>query len=303
MSKKVLVVGAGRMGFGVIKTLISKGYRVSVSDPSNDAVNKAVSIGAEASGDLKQSVSENPTIIFSLPGPIQVTEMIEKITGFSLTHQPLIIDLSTIDPKTAINASEICTLNGVHYIEAPVSGGPGGAETGTLSIMVGANEKVYHQVKPLLHDIGKNIFYLGEVGTASVAKICNNIVVATTTSILSEAFILSSAAGIDPEKLKEILVNSVGGSKTLEVFGKHFVSGDYSNPTFALGLMHKDVSLFTEAVKQYELTSLVGSLTSQIYNGARAQGLEQEDHTAICKFLEEINNKRIERNNVVEEVK
>ncbi|MFC0271769.1 NAD(P)-dependent oxidoreductase [Metabacillus herbersteinensis] len=303
MTNKVLVVGAGRMGFGVITTLISKGYQVTVSDPSNEAVNRARNIGAEASVDFNQSVVDNNVIIFSLPGPNQVKEMTERMVQLNVIHQPLIIDLSTIDPQTAINAGEKCRLNGLRYIEAPVSGGPGGAESGTLSIMVGADESDYQQVKPILNDIGKNIYYLGAIGTASIAKICNNIVVASTASILSEAFILASAGGIEPVKLKEILENSVGGSKKLEVFGNHFVSGDYSNPTFALGLMHKDVGLFAEAIKQYGLTSLVGSLTCQIYNGAHSHGLTNEDHTAICKFLEDVNNRKVERGVQVEGVK
>lgn len=296
LTEKVLVVGAGRMGFGVIKTLISKGYQVTVSDPSSEALNRATSIGAEASIYFNQSVADASIIIFSLPGPNQIKEMTDRIANLNVTHRPLIIDLSTIDPQTAIDTGEKCRMNGLRYIEAPVSGGPRGAETGTLSIMVGADESDYQQVKPVLNDIGKNIYYLGAIGTASIAKICNNIVVATTASILSEAFILASAGGIEPAKLKEILENSVGGSKTLEVFGSHLVSGDYSNPTFSLGLMHKDVGLFAEAIKHYGLTSFIGSATCQIYNGARSHGLANEDHTAICKFLEEVNNLKIERN-------
>lgn len=302
MKRKVLVVGAGRMGFGVIQTLIRKGYQVSVSDPSHEAVSRAKHIGAEAIEDINQSLAEHSIIIMSLPGPIQVKDMTEKMVPFNRSHQPLVIDLSTIDPQTAIDASKRCKGNGLRYIEAPVSGGPGGAEAGTLSIIVGGDENDYKEAEPILNDIGKNIYYLGEIGTASIAKICNNIVVATTASILSEAFILASAGGIKPAKLKEILENSVGGSKTLEVFGEHIVSGDYSTPTFALELMHKDVGLFQEASKQYGLTSLIGSMTCQIYNGARSHELGSEDHTAICKFLEELNNTKIERSTMIEEV-
>lgn len=292
---KVLVVGAGRMGFGVVKTLIREGYQVTVSDPSVDAVSRAENIGANASVDFNQSVVDNDIIIFSLPGPKQVREMVDHITSLGVKHSPSIIDISTIDPQTAMEMGEKCRMSEIEYIEAPVSGGPSGAENGKLSIIVGANESDYHKVKPVLNDLGENIYFLGEIGTASIGKICNNIVVATTASILSEAFILASAGGIEPSKLKEILQNSVGGSKTLEVFGNHMVSGDYSEPTFALGLMHKDVGLFAEAVKQYGLTSFVGSVTCQIYNGALSRGLAHEDHTAILKYLEDINNKRLER--------
>lgn len=291
----VLVIGAGRMGFGVIKTLLGKGYNVTVSDPSSEAVAAATHLGAKESEDFNESVTANKVIILSLPGPAQVTDVINNITEVQATHHPFIIDLSTIDPQTAMEAGEKCEENGMSYIEAPVSGGPGGAEAGTLAIMVGAAEDDFKQISPMLHDIGKNIFYLGEIGTGSITKICNNIVVAATASVLSEAFILASAGGIEPKKLKEVLDQSVGASNTLNVFGEHFITGDFSNPTFALEHMHKDVGLFAEAAKQYGLTSLVGTLATQIYNGAYAQGYAKEDHTAVCKFLEQVNNKKIKR--------
>ncbi|MET3507327.1 NAD(P)-binding domain-containing protein [Halalkalibacter oceani] len=127
MKDKVLVVGAGRMGFGVIQTLIRKGYQVSVSDPSDEAVNRAKHIGAEAIEDSNQSLTDHNVIIMSLPGPVQVKEMTEKMVPFNQAHQPLVIDLSTIDPQTAIDASKRCKRKGLRYIEAPVSGGPSGA--------------------------------------------------------------------------------------------------------------------------------------------------------------------------------
>lgn len=296
LEKKVLVIGAGRMGYGVTKTLISKGYEVTVSDPSEAAVEKAIEIGAKASENLNDSISNNKIIIFSLPTAKLVEEIVETINSVPVSEERFMIDLSTIDPKTAKEAAKKSATNGSNYIEAPVSGGPGGAETGTLSIMVGAKESAFKSVEPVLNDIGKNIYYLGEVGTASVVKICNNIIVAATTTALSEAFILASAEGVSPSQLKDVLEHSVGGSNTLNVFGHHFVSGDYSEPTFALAHMHKDVGLFAEAAKHYGLTSFIGTLATQIYNGAYAQGLKDEDHSAVCKFIEQMNNKQIQRN-------
>lgn len=291
---KVFIIGAGRMGYGVTKTLIRKGYEVTVYDPALEARKRAKSLGANVVDDVNDAISDHRFILLSLPGPKEVKETVQNI-GNNAKTQTFVIDLSTIDPKTAMEMSETCKPNGISYIEAPVSGGPIGAETGTLSIMVGATKDDYERVEALFRDIGKNIYHIGDVGSASIVKICNNIVVAATTAILSEAFLLASSGGVDPAKLKEILSNSVASSKTLDLFGHHIVTGDYSNPTFALKLMHKDVGLFNEAMKQFGLTSLVGTLTSQIYNSANNQGLSDEDHTAICKFIEQINNRHINR--------
>ncbi len=237
-------------------------------------------------------------VILSLPSTGIVKDTATKIKNAAGGNEFSVIDLSTIDPQTAKDSYELLKTVGVSYIEAPVSGGPTGAESGTLSIIVGGAESDYLKVLPLLEQIGKNIFYLGEVGSAALAKICNNIVVAATASILSEAFILASAGGIEPQKLRKILENSVGGSRTLDVFGDHFVSGDFSNPTFALALMNKDVGLFMEAIKQYDVTSFIGSTTYQIYNGAmKKEDWKFGDHTVVLKYLEMLNSKEVNRSN------
>ena len=295
MTNKVIVIGAGRMGFGVIKTLLAKGYDVGVNDSVPAVIERAEKIGAKHVSANNPEHLNGAVVILSLPGPAQVHEITDVINSLQYSIEPVILDISTINPETAITVYEKLKKNGIDYVEAPVSGGPKGAETGTLSMMVGANKDVYDRIEPILKDMGTNIYYLGEVGTGSIAKICNNIIVASTTAILSEAFILASAGGIKPESLSEILSKSVGGSKTLEVFGHHIVEGNYENPTFALSLMHKDVGLYTETAKYYGLTSLVGELTAQIYNGALHSGLGNEDHSAICKYIEKINNKPIER--------
>jgi 3-hydroxyisobutyrate dehydrogenase-like beta-hydroxyacid dehydrogenase len=289
------VIGAGRMGSGVIHTLLEKGYQVTAYDNSKEAMELVQKSGAVAAESVEAAVEKSDFIFLSLPGPVQVREIVAQITKVIPIGKKFIIDLSTIDPKSSKDMAELCDSAGFTYIEAPVSGGPKGAHSGTMSIMVAAEEEDYKQIEPLLQDIGKSIFYLGQSGTASLAKICNNIVVAATASILNEAFILASAGGISSDKLKEILENSVGGSRTLDVFGPHMVSGSFSEPTFALGLMHKDLGLFIDASKQFNVTLFMGSLVYQIYNGAMAQGWEQEDHTVVQRYLERIGNKHIER--------
>jgi 3-hydroxyisobutyrate dehydrogenase len=295
LSNSILVIGAGKMGYGVIKTLLSKGNIVYVSDPSEEAVERVVKLGAIKTRDISEVLPDIEFVFLSLPTPKVVLGTVTNIKNSVHSNEFAVIDLSTIDPQTAIAAHDLLREVGVSYVEAPVSGGPKGAESGTLSIMVGCNNETYAIVSPILEQIGKNIFHLGEVGRAALAKICNNIIVAATATILSEAFILAAAGGIAPEKLRNILENSVGGSRTLDVFGDHLVSGDFSSPTFALALMHKDVGLFMDAIKQYNVTSFIGSTTYQIYNGAFSkEDWKFSDHTVVHKYLQMLNGKEIE---------
>ena len=165
LSKAILVIGAGRMGYGEIKTLLSKGHTVYVNDPSVGAVDKSVNLGAIKTHDISEVTSTIDCVILSLPSPSIVKDTATKIKNAAGGNEFSVIDLSTIDPQTAKDSYELLKTVGVSYIEAPVSGGPTGAESGTLSIMVGGAEDDYLKVLPLLEQIGKNIFYLGEVGS------------------------------------------------------------------------------------------------------------------------------------------
>jgi 3-hydroxyisobutyrate dehydrogenase len=291
MTNSITYIGAGLMGSGMIRTLLGKGYEVSAYDLSQQALERVREYGASPIHSLDEALGMNKFILLSLPGPAQVNEVVAKIATLRQGESDLVvIDFSTIDPQTAIQSAAVLKAAGIQHVEAPVSGGPKGANAGTLSIMIGTEESTYAQAQHILEAVGGNLYYLGVTGTAALAKLCNNVVVAGTTAILGEAFALAAAGGIAPQQLKDVLSQSVGGSNTLELFGKHMTSGDYSEPTFALSLMYKDLGLFMDAAKHYKVTSMLGTMTYQLYNGAHLQGWNNQDHSVVCRLLEMMNN-------------
>lgn len=294
MESAIAVIGAGLMGGGVSRTLIRKGHTVIAYDVSRAVLDRIGHDGVGTADSVAAAVENASHVFLSLPGPAQVRETVLDILQVRGSKAPLtIIDFSTIDPATAVAMAGSCREMGVAYVEAPVSGGPKGAENGTLAIMVGCGEDTFADVKPLLEEVGSNIYHLGPTGTASLAKLCNNAIVAATAVVLGEAFLLASAGGIYSDQLASVLSRSVGGSRTLDVFGKHIIEDDYAEPTFSLALMHKDLDLFMQTARQYGITTPIGSLAFQLYDGAHHQGWDKEDHTVVCRLLETLNQSRV----------
>ncbi|MCL6597614.1 MAG: NAD(P)-dependent oxidoreductase [Alicyclobacillus macrosporangiidus] len=280
----------------MIRTLLRKGYSVGAYDISRDALDRAARDGAIPYNSLQEAVLEADYILLSLPAPQHVRETVGVIAETVRAERGVtLIDFSTIDPATAKDCAQICEEHGISHLEAPVSGGPQGANNGTLAIMVGGRKETFEQARPLLEDLGSNVYYLGETGTAALVKLCNNVVVGATAVALSEAFALASAGGVPPRQLAEVLSKSVGGSRTLEVFGRHLIEGDYSSPTFSLGLMHKDLGLFVDTARKHGITSLIGNLTYQLYTSAQRHGWQREDHTVVCRVIEELSGRPIQR--------
>lgn len=297
MAKQVAFVGAGLMGSGMIRNLVQRDYRVKAYDVSAQALKRVEELGAMPVTTLQEALAGNDHVLLSLPEPPQVREAVQEIVrehDNADGNEMMIIDFSTIDSGTAKDMANLTSISGIRYLEAPVSGGPKGADSGTLSIMVGGDQDTFLHVKPLLEVLGSNIYYLGDTGNASLVKLCNNAVVAAITAILGEAFVLAASEGISPDQLASVLSTSVGGSKTLEIFGHHMVSGDYSKPTFSLSLMHKDLGLFMETARQNGVASLLGGLTYQLYEAAYSKGWSKEDQSVVCRFLEEFVNQKPE---------
>lgn len=297
MEKRVGMVGTGLMGGGMAKTLLRAGFAVNVFDVDQARMTSVVEAGANGMDSLPRLVKAQPVVLMSLPGPAQVAEVMEQVIEIwhGIGRPGIVIDFSTIDPVSAIKMADKAKVAGGHYLEAPVSGGPGGAANGTLAIMVAGNEAVVQDMRPVLDVVGQNVYYLGSNGTAQLVKLCNNVVVATITAVMAEAYVLASKGGVSPGTLAEILAKSAGGSKALEIFSPHVISGEYSPPTFALGLMLKDLGLYVETCKAYDVPTVLGALTHQLYRMGGIQGLSGLDQSAITQVLEKMGTSPISR--------
>lgn len=203
----------------------------------------------------------------------------------------LLIDSSTIDPQTSRDVAAIAAAQGAVMIDAPVSGGVGGAEAGTLTFMVGGSDAAFASAQPLLQRMGKNIVHCGDVGTGQVAKVCNNVVLGMSMVAVAEGMSLGVKLGMDPVKLAGIINTSSGRCWSSDTYNpcpgvlptapasRGYVGG------FGTALMHKDMGLATDAAKAIKHYMPLASLTQEIYADVMKSGNDKKDFGYVYEYL------------------
>src|ERR1700744_4936726 len=209
---KIGFIGLGNMGAPMAQNLLKAGHTVNVFDLSAQAVQALVDAGAKAGASPKAAVSDVECVVTMLPAAAHVRSVLTSEDGVfaGIAKGVAIIDSSTIDPASVKAFAELAAQRGNTFVDAPVSGGTGGAAAGTLTFMVGGSANAYEQVKPVLSAMGKNIVHCGDTGTGQVAKICNNLVLGITMAGVAEAMSLGEALGIDAKVLGGIINTSTG---------------------------------------------------------------------------------------------
>ena len=197
------------------------------------------------------------------------------------------IDLSTNSPGVIRRIHETCAAKGVTALDAPVSGGVHGAAAGTLAVMVGGDQAVFHRIKPVLEAIGSNVAYCGPIGNGMVCKICNNLVTMGAGVILGEALTLGVKAGVDLGVLAQVIGKSSGSCYRLtERFPRFLFKGNFQ-PGFATSLAAKDVRLATELGREYGIPMEISNLVDQRHVEALRRGWAEEDSDAVVRIQEE----------------
>ena len=220
---QIAFIGLGNMGLPMAQNLLAAGHQLSVFDLVPAAIEKAVSAGAQAADSAAVAVKDAEFVISMLPAGLHVEDLYlgsgEVLASIQTGTQ--LVDCSTIAPETARRVSEAAESQGFDMLDAPVSGGVGGAQAGTLTFMVGGNNSGLEHTRPLLEVMGKNIFHAGGSGAGQVAKCCNNMLLGIQMIGTSEAINLGIANGLDPAVLSEIMQQSSGGNWTLNVYNPH----------------------------------------------------------------------------------
>jgi len=176
---------------------------------------------------------------------------------------------------------------GVALIDAPVSGGTIGAEKGTLTIMVGGREETLEKVRKILEAIGKNIFHLGDIGCGNIAKVVNNMILAASNAITAECFVLGVKAGIDAQKLYDVVKVSSGCTYALERLYPKVLEGDFE-PGFRVELMLKDIRLALDLAREYSVPLSVGASVEQRFVEAKAAGYGEKTTTSVIRTMEKL---------------
>lgn len=281
------IIGCGLMGKGITKSYVQAHYKVLVYDPDPKTIEWINQNGAIAVSSLQELSSEAKIIIASLPTVAIVNEAFLGEDGVfnTISQGSVIIDMSTTDADTAIQLAAKAKSKNLYYFDSPVSGGPAGANSGTLTLMIAGDRNKFEEITPILEVVGKDLYYLGENGNGQIAKLCNNMIVSSMVLSLGEAFITAEKAGISREKLAEVL-STGSATKVFDVFGPNIINQDYENVLFSLNHMHKDLALYMETAASLSSPSFLGAVSYQLFEAAKATGKGSKDTTAAVEIIE-----------------
>jgi 3-hydroxyisobutyrate dehydrogenase len=270
--------------------LAKKGHSVRAFDLSAEAVSRAVAAGARAAGSPAEAVTGADAVITMLPAGAHVRKVYEEAVFAAAPKGCLLIDCSTIDVETARSLAKAAAEKGLHALDAPVSGGIGGANAGTLTFMVGGGEEAFARAKPILEAMGSNVIHAGASGAGQAVKACNNMLLGATMIATCEAFKLAQKLGLDPQKFYDVASKSSGQSWSMTSYcpvpgigPKSPADNDYKGG-FATALMLKDLRLAMEAAQSTGAQTPMGKRATEIYE-AFAKDHGDLDFSAIIQSL------------------
>ncbi|TKC92670.1 3-hydroxyisobutyrate dehydrogenase [Trinickia terrae] len=297
---KIAFIGLGNMGAPMALNLLKNGHTLNVFDLNQAAVQTLVDAGASASASPKAAATGVECVVTMLPAAAHVKRVLTADDGVlaGIARGATIVDSSTIDPASAQAFAKLAAERGNPFVDAPVSGGTGGAAAGTLTFMVGANAGVYEQVKPMLAAMGKNIVHCGDTGMGQVAKICNNLLLGITMAGVAEAMSLGVALGIDPKVLAGIVNTSTGRCWSSDTYNPYPgivetapASRGYTGG-FGTDLMLKDLGLAADAAKSAKQPVYLGALAQQLYQTMSKHGDGGLDFSSVIKLYHDVGAKR-----------
>jgi 3-hydroxyisobutyrate dehydrogenase len=281
------------MGQPMLANLVKKSFEVVAFDVVPGALDAAVRLGATRAGSAGEAAANCDLAITMLPSSANV-EAAYLGEGGIIASAPagrLCIDMSTIDPGTSQRVAARLAEKGIRFIDAPVSGGVGGATAGSLAIMVGGALEDFAEAKPALDAMGANIIHVGAVGAGEVAKLCNNLIAGAAFVAVSEAFRIAEGYGVDPKVLTQVIAKSSGATWVMEknhpvpgIDPNSSASRDYA-PGFMTDLMAKDLGLAVNAAREKRVPVAVAAAAQQVYRMASAHGLGRKDCASVYRFL------------------
>ena len=282
---KVGFVGLGLMGLPMAKNILKKKYRLVVWNRSTKNFKKIQKLGAKICQNLINLPNKCEVIIMMLANDDACLE-ISKVLNKNLKKGQILIDMSSTKKKTAIEIEKKVKSNKGYFLDAPVSGGTTGAQTGKLAIMVGGEKKIFKKIKNLLESMGTAI-YVGKTGSGQVAKLANQAIVGITIGAVSEALILSEAAGADPKAVREAIKNGFAGSPILENHGKRILENNFK-PGGKCSTQLKDMNNIVETAKTYNVHLPLSEQIEKFYDLMVKDGKSDLDHSALYLLLKRL---------------
>lgn len=287
--KKIGFIGLGIMGNPMAKNLLKAGYSLTVYDIVADKVKDVVKAGAQAGSSSKDVAAKSELVITMLPNSPEVKEAVLGPDGVleGAKSGTVLIDMSSIAPLASKAVAEKVKQKGVVMLDAPVSGGEPKAVEGTLAIMVGGPKDMFEKVKDILAVMGASVTLVGDIGSGNTTKLANQIIVALNIAAMSEAMVLATKAGVDPEKVYQAIRGGLAGSTVLDAKMPLALQGNFK-PGFRIELHIKDLANALDTAHELGVPVPLSSVVMEAMQALRVDGKVKDDHGGIIQFYEKL---------------
>jgi 3-hydroxyisobutyrate dehydrogenase len=278
------------MGSSMALNTLKGGHEMVVHDLNRNAAGPHLEAGATWADTPREVAAASEVVFTSLPGPPDVEAVALGEQGIlrGASAGKVYFDLSTNSPTLVRRIHDVFAAQGVHMLDAPVSGGPQGARSGRLAIWVGGDKSIYERYKSVLDAIGDQAYYVGPIGTGSIAKLVHNCTGYIIQTAMAETFTMGIKAGVDPLVLWQAVRHGAQGRRrTFDSLAQHFLPGLFDPPDFALRLARKDVSLAVEVGREFNVPMRLANLTLEELTEAINRGWSQRDSRVAMLLQEE----------------
>ena len=293
---KIGFIGLGIMGKPMSKNLVKAGYDLIVYDRNQAAAHEVAECGAQEAFSTAEVAAVSDVIITMVPNSPQVREVALSEDGIiaKAKEGTVLIDMSSIDPVESRKIGAALAEKGIDMLDAPVSGGEPKAIDGTLSVMVGGKEETFDKYKELLSHMAASVVYVGELGAGNVAKLANQIVVASNIAAVAEALTISVKAGVDPEHVYQAIRGGLAGSTVMDAKAPMMMDRNFK-PGFRIELHIKDLNNALNAAHAVSAPVPITAQMMEILQAVKADGYEKEDHSGMLHYYEKNANVTVKR--------
>jgi len=292
---KLGFIGLGVMGRPMALNLMKHGHQMGVYARRPQSVEPLVAAGAVSYKTPAALAAACEAVFTVVTNSDDVEQVVLGEDGIihGARAGSMVVDMETISPTVARNIAQALAAKGIDMLDAPVSGGPMGAEQATLSIMAGGKPAVFERAKPLFECLGRTIVHMGDHGAGQITKACNQLALLVTAQGSAEALSLAARCGVDPAKVREVMLGGIAASRVLELFGKRMVERDFAAGIEAR-LYYKDLHIVLDLVHELGLAAPAAALAMQSVNALIGRGEGRNDLSALIKVVEGMSGARNE---------
>lgn len=293
---KIGFIGLGIMGKPMSKNILKAGYEVIIYSRTQSTIDEFVAAGAIAARSPREVAQESDVIITMLPNSPEVKEVILGENGVieGAKAGAVVIDMSSIAPLVSREISQALEERGIEMLDAPVSGGEPKAMDGTLSVMVGGKKEVFDRCYPVMKAMAASVVLTGNIGAGNITKLANQIIVAINIAAMSEALVLASKSGVEPELVYQAIRGGLAGSTVLDAKAPLIMDRKF-DPGFRIGLHIKDLSNVLETSHEIGVPLPLTASVMEMMQSLKVDGMGDADHGSLVRYYEKMARVEVKR--------